>query len=1067
MKITKFLSTTALVYASFGAAGAAVAQTPTEQDDPATLQSEAEIESGVDAQSDADANANDEPIVITGSRIRRPNLESSIPITSIGGEEFFQQGQNNVGDTLNDLPQLRSTFGQSNAGRFLGTTGLNLLDLRGLGTQRTLVLVNGRRHVPADILNNAVSPDVNTIPNDLIERVDVVTGGNSAVYGSDAIAGVVNFVLRRDFKGLQVRGNVGLSEYGAGGNQYVSAMYGLNFGEGRGNITVHGEYAHQDRVFGSDIPFLRSVNAFVVVDSDPGGTPNGSDGVADRTFFRDIRSGSIFTDTLIAFAQPVGGRCGTGFNGTPFNCNFLFQPDGSLAEQTGTRVGAGQIGSFIGGNGPTGREGRLLSVFPKQDRYNVNLLAHFSISDAFEPFVEAKFVRVDTQGQQSTPAFIQGSSIDAFRERPRIDNPFLTPQQRAFITNEILTAGFRPNVSSRTALTAADRVAIANGSFRFPIQRFLLDLGVRDEKSKRETYRIVSGLRGTFNDDWAYEISGNYGKVTEDTTILGNIDTQKFLLSIDAARNPANGQIVCRSQIDPTAAIDVIENAASAARLAADVAACVPYNPFGTPNNEAARRYIVTDTVSKASLDQLVISGFVTGDTSQAFELPGGPVRFALGGEYRREKVFYRADPLVEQGFTFYNALPTFDPDAFDVKEGYAELQFPILKDTLFFEDLTLSAAGRVADYGGTVGTVLAYNAGLEWQPVQGIRFRANYGRSVRAPNVSETSFPLTQNFAPGFQDPCRALNIGSNQNRAVNCAADLGALLNGSNFANLPAYSLEILSGSNTELLEETSDSYTVGVVVQPRFIPGLSVTVDYFDITVDDVINSPTAQTIVNTCYDLPTLDNQFCALFERNRGPGAGPNDEVPGQILDTSLEVIPLNFAALVRRGLDVEIAYRRSFGANNRFDTRLIYTHQFQNSNFTNPSIPDFENRILTELGDPQDEFQWNVDLKLSAVTFGYQMRYIGKQVLNLYEDFFGLQNRPPQDADYADTRYYPDVFYHDARVNFEAGKNFNFYVGVDNLTNRKPPLGLTGVGGGSGIYNIRGRNYFAGVRARF
>ena len=152
-----------------------------------------------------------------------------MPITSIAGESFLKQGQTNIGDTLNDLPQLRSTFAQQNPGLGIGIAGLNLLDLRGLGTQRTLVLVNGRRHVPADILNNAVSPDVNTIPNDLIERVDIVTGGNSAIYGSDAIAGVVNFVLRRDYEGVQLRAQAGVSEEGYGGNQYVSGMVGKNF----------------------------------------------------------------------------------------------------------------------------------------------------------------------------------------------------------------------------------------------------------------------------------------------------------------------------------------------------------------------------------------------------------------------------------------------------------------------------------------------------------------------------------------------------------------------------------------------------------------------------------------------------------------------------------------------------------------------------------------------------------------------------------------------------------------------------------------------------------------------
>src|SRR4051794_3384878 len=204
------------------------------------LAGEVETESGTNANP---TDASPGSITVTGSRIRRPNLESTVPITSLGGEGIFEQGQNNIGDALNELPQLRSTFGQQNAGRFLGTTGLNLLDLRGLGTQRTLVLVNGRRHVASDILSNGVSPDVNTIPNDLIERVDIVTGGNSAIYGSDAIAGVVNFILKRDFEGFQVRGHVGISGYGGGANQYVSGMYGMNFADRRGNVNPHARNA--------------------------------------------------------------------------------------------------------------------------------------------------------------------------------------------------------------------------------------------------------------------------------------------------------------------------------------------------------------------------------------------------------------------------------------------------------------------------------------------------------------------------------------------------------------------------------------------------------------------------------------------------------------------------------------------------------------------------------------------------------------------------------------------------------------------------------------------------------
>ncbi|HEX8467509.1 MAG TPA: TonB-dependent receptor [Allosphingosinicella sp.] len=1124
---TSALGSFTFIGLSLALASPAVAQDAAEDDAAATQtqagESEAEIESGTVATAGAQGESADSgTITVTGSRIRRPNLESNVPITSLGGEEFFQQGNNNIGDMLNELPQLRSTFGQQNAGRFLGTTGLNLLDLRGLGTQRTLVLVNGRRHVPADILNNGVSPDVNTIPNDLVERVDIVTGGNSAIYGSDAIAGVVNFILRRDFEGLQVRGHAGISGYGAGGNQYVSAMAGMNFGGDRGNITLHGEYAHQERLYGQDVPFLRRVDGFLVQDvdircidangdgdfndtaspffengptCDPLVNKNNSDGIPDRAFFRDIRAANINQFTQIAFAQrnvvaggvnqqPGGPQCGVGLRnspnngplGTPYSCIFFFSPDGqTLTQQTGTRVGTGPIGSFIGGNGPTGREGVLLTVLPFQERFNTNLLAHFTVSEAFEPFIEAKYVRVNTQGQNSSPVFVQGSTLDANRERIRLDNPFLTPEIRNQIAN--LTLGYNtvPSSAAQTAgLTATQIANIANGSFRFPIQRFFTDLGSRDERSRRETFRAVVGARGTFNDDWNYEISANYGKVKEDTTILGNVDIARLLLSLDAGRAAPGAAITCRSQFSAAAQLDPFGFGAE--RLAADVAACVPYNPFGTnpEQNAAARAYITRDTTAKASLNQLVLSAFAAGDTSEWFELPGGPVRFAGGLEYRRERLFYEQDEFVSGGFSFYNAIPTFDSDKFEVKEAYAEIQIPILKDTPFFEELSVNAAARIASYGGSVGSVWAYNAGAEWSPIRDIRFRANYGRSVRAPNLTETAFPQSQNFAPGFADPCRPQNIGQGSpSRATNCAADLGALLADPSFQALPNYSVNFFSGSNPLLEEETSDSWTIGAIIQPRFLPGLSISVDYYDITVDKVINTPSFQTVANGCYDLPDLNNQFCALFERYLGPAPGPNLEITGQILDVNSVLTPLNFAALERRGVDFEVAYRRNLGANTSLSARLIYSRQLTNSNFTSPSNPNFENRILQELGDPRDEFQFNLDLKHGPFTFGYEANYIGKQVVNLYEDFFEVpgactpQSCPPNDADYADIRFYPAVVYHDIRLAWDVSKEHQFYVGVDNIMDRNPPLGLTGVGAGSGIYSIRGRNFYAGFRARF
>jgi outer membrane receptor protein involved in Fe transport len=1066
------------------------------------LKGEVEIQSGTNANA---ASGSDAGIVVTGSRIRRPNLESTVPITSITGEQFFQQGQTNIGDTLNDLPQLRSTFAQQNPGSGIGIAGLNLLDLRGLGTQRTLVLVNGRRHVPSDILNNAVSVDVNSIPNDLIERVDIVTGGNSAIYGSDAIAGVVNFVLRRDFDGIQVRGQAGVTGEGFGGNQYASVMAGRNFGDGRGNITLHAEYARANRVFASDVPSFRTNDNFAVVDADAGaGIVNGGDGYPDRQFFRDIRSSTIFYGGLVPINQrnvPGGnvGLCGNATTannggpnsaGVPFSCTYLFSNDGRLVAQTGSRFGTGINSSVIGGNGQTGREGHTVSVLPFTERFNANLLAHYEFAPALEAFVEAKWNRVNALGNNAGPSFNQGTGgTTDFRERPRLDNPFLNPTDRQTLASLILASNCRSdllvtcpnttNVGTTAApilipgnLTDADRAAIAAGTFRFVNARNLVDVGLRDEHFQRDTFRVVGGLRGTFNDDWSYEVSLNYGQFREKITTGGFIDRQRFALAMDAGRNPVTGQIQCRSQFDPASAVPLVgfagDPAVNAARLAADIAACVPYNPFGTPDNSKSIDYFARTFSNRSGLSQFVASGFVSGDSSQLFELPGGPVRFAVGAEYRRETAFYEQDPFVTNGFTNGVSIPSFEPDPFKVKEAFGELQIPILKDMPFFEELTISGAGRVAKYQGKVGTVYSYNAGIDWAPVHDLRFRGNYSRAVRAPNVSETGFPLVPNFSNNFVDPCNPAVRGSGV-RAANCAADLGPLL-----ANLNdiTQSLPIVSGSNPNLNVETSDSYTVGAVLQPRWVPGLSLSVDWWDITVKGVIASVAPQTIVNQCYDSPTLSNIFCSQFTRFRGPGTGPLGEVPGRILGNSLINAPLNFAARKRRGIDVNFAYRHTLGPV-AFDTNLIYTHSLINSNYQDPTNPSFETRILQQLGDPKDEFRWDFDFGLGPVTLGYRMHYIGPQYFNGYATLFSLNGQAPTDVDAFPNKRFNAVFYHDVRIDFDIAKDSNgnalkVYFGVDNFMNQKVPEGATtATGAGSAIFSFRGRNFYGGFRARF
>jgi outer membrane receptor protein involved in Fe transport len=1090
----------------------------------------------------ATSSPSDRNIVVTGSRIRRPNLESVIPVTSIQGEQFFQRGNTSVGDQLNDLPQLRSTFAQQNPGLGVGIAGLNLLDLRGLGPKRTLVLVNGRRHVAADILSSASVPDVNTISNDLISRVDIVTGGNSAVYGSDAIAGVVNFILKRDFNGLQVRAQGAEAAAGFGLNYIGSVMWGKNFDGGKGNVTLQGEYSKQDRFFASDVPWYRRADAFVVADVDAGlpTSAHNSDGFPDRVLVQDVRSSTIhrfglvpITQQTAAFGVAQNAACGTGLGGTnggpstigaaassngiAFNCTYIFNPDGTLVQQTGSRAGVGPNPSFIGGNGQNSREEQQVSVYPTTKRINLNLLAHYTVSDAFEPFVEAKWVRIDSTGNNAGPSFIQGTGTFDYRERPRLDNPFLNPAARATIASALLASGCNPSLSATCAtavdtstdlsnggtgqgtggrLSANDIALINSGAYRFIDARNLTDLGIRDQAFRRDTWRVVGGARGTFNSDWNYEISANYGQFNQSEHDTGYLDKQRFMLSMDAGRNPVTGQIQCRSQFDPAAAkrysraigipaLEIPERALEAARLAADIAACVPYNPFGGGDNSAAINYFTFDQTKTAKMTQFDVLGFVNGDSSQVFELPGGPVSFVLGGEYRAETARYLEDPFVLTGQSNSVNVGNFEPPKFHVAEAFGEINIPILKDRPFFHDLTINGAGRYSHYQAPVNGVWTWNYGGEWSPIQDIRFRGNYGKSVRAPNVAETGFPPVPNFAPTYQDPCstNAITQGSGTRQAA-CLADVGAL---QTTIRNGQYSLGVFSGSNPNLVPEVSHSLTLGGVLQPRFIPGFSLSVDYYNIKVSKVIVAVGARQIVENCYDLPA-GNAFCGLFTRWRGPGTGPAGENPGEVLFNSITQAGLNFAKRVRRGIDFNANYRAHLGSNVTLDSSLIWVHGLTTSNFENPATPGFENQILGELGDPKDEGRLDADLKVGHVTFGYNVHYISPMYINLAEDQISLPSActtpgdptscPPNNADFATPGKFPAITYHGIRVQWDTGpfmraKNIQFYAGVDNVFDRHPPLGLTATGAGPGgfgsaaIYDVFGRKYYGGIKANF
>ena len=1015
-------------------------------------------------------------IVVTGSHLTRPTLSSPVPLTSVTVSELTDTGDVSLGDALNDLPSLRSTFSQANSTRFIGTSGLNILDLRGLGISRTLVLVNGRRHITA--LPGDYLVDVNTIPVDLLERVDIITGGNSAIYGSDAVAGVANFVLKRDYDGFTLRGQGGISSHHDRGSYFVSGTWGKNFADGRGNIAVSAEFARQEAVYNTDRDDLVGAYSgrcqFQGVEP-AGGEANGTDGIFDLAFQCGVRNGSISDGGTI-------GRIGVG-------TYLRFGPDGKLFADvpTGNYENAGST-NIQGGNGSTLFNTGQIS--PKVQRMSVNLLAHYDVSDAIRPFVEAKYVRV-IANQEGQPTFIASAT---FAPTWYCDNGFISNANLTTLQNNGVCATGRTN--ART----------------FPLSRFNVDLGGRGETHVRETYRIVGGVEGTFNDDWHYEFAVNYGELKTNLKAINVARIRNdagtapdgLALAVDSVFAPvgyagtnfvlnADGQkVVCR--------VNALTNVN---------AACVPINLFGTNQSSAEARAFSNGTARRdEKATEFVASFNLAGDMSQLFELPGGPIGFALGAEYREETAFSDYDQPSKNGAFFYNRFAKFAPSKLTVKEAYAEIDLPLLKDMPFAKELTVRGAGRVSDYNTQKKSVWAWNVDAIYAPVEDVRFRVAYATSVRTPTQSDLFFPSTQNFAT-IADPCDVANISSGPNRAGNCLAAgvpttyNAALVAACATSSVPATDRELgdpfsnclartsstgfISGGNPTLQSERGKSLTIGMVLEPHWIPGLTFTVDYYRITVTNLIASLGAQTILNLCYDSPTgISNPFCATVSRN---------PTTGLFVEPAVISGGVNFAKQKTEGLDFDLQYRHTFANGHKLSLRTIATRVLLLDNYVDPTRPDLPNRQLGELGDPLWAANFSMNYDFGPVDFTYTARYIGKQTIGTYEaqhQYTGIctTNDPsnptgptgitgfsgrtctkgklaildPQNNDLTQEVNYPGVIYHGVRLNFAVeDKKFNFYVGIDNLMDKKPPFGLRGTLGGD-PYDTIGRFMYAGFK---
>ncbi len=1010
-------------------------------------------------------------IIVSGSRIKRPNINSTVPITTIEVEDLVRGSNTSIGDALNDLPALRSTFSTQNSGRFIGTAGINTLDLRGLGADRTLVLVNGRRHVTSS--PGSFTVDTNTIPSDLVERVDVITGGNSAVYGSDAIAGVVNFVTKTDFDGLRLNAQTGISKYGDRGSSFVSGIAGKNFADGRGNIAIALEYANQSPLFQIEraretgafngLPgFVQTQRTFFGV-ADPrteGTLTNPGDGISDTTFFGPGGPGITFPNaglggsvaTVCPAASPaaaarIAAVC-TGQlspTGGRLSDNYFFQPDGTLLRNNPAFDFRPVGGNVLGGRGASGVEGAQLSVGLR--RYSANLLAKFEVSPAFIPFFEGKYVLVESAQTSAQPTFTSAALSPIFS----VNNPYLSAQARSTL-----------------------QTILAPGATTFSMVRFNNDIGTRAEDHKRETIRFVGGVRGDISEkgNVSYEVALDYGKTKRSFETGGNVLLANFNKAANAVRN-LQGNIVCAVNAD--------------AITTNDDAACVPLNLFGqgAPSLEA-QRYIIHTSRFDARATQFDATAYLSADTTGFFELPGGPIGIAIGGEYREEDAFSKYDDITASGATFLNAIAAFDPPAITLKEAFGEIRIPLLKDN-FIQELTFEAAARYSDYNQT-GGVWAYNFGGVFAPIEDIKFRVSYARSVRAPNLTNLFATQSETFANGLVDPCNQTVIGDNPNRRRNCAeAGIPTTITVAPgdvrpWTNTSASGISGFNQGNINLQPEVAKSLTAGFVLQPRFVPGLSLSVDYYKITLRQAISGLTGQTIINRCYDDPVgIDNPFCASVFRRASPDPFINGTFDGQtsrtfvgVADTILPKLgpaflnqPFNFQKFQRDGIDFDLSYRKTFGEGLQFSARAIGTYVIKSVSFTSITDPNFAQRAHSTLGDPR--FSANFTIAVDTDDFGiqYNGRYVGRQTIGAYETQFSFQGRPPSNFDAFPTPYYPSQFYHNARIEFRPTKKFEIYAGVDNIRNTLPPFGLTGAGDGSGIYSSVGRFFFTGISVKY
>ncbi len=756
---------------------------------PAFAQSDVEslqIETAGEAESASEAAVELGAVQVTGSRIKQANLTSSSPVTIVNDTEIKYQGTVRVEDLINSLPQ---AFADQGGNLSNGATGTATVNLRNLGSERTLVLVNGKRMNAGD--PRELAPDLNTIPAALIDRVEIVTGGASAVYGSDAVAGVVNFIMKKDFEGVQL-------DY-----QHNFYMHENDNGPAQARLNDAG-FAVPSR----SVTDGQGDTLSITIGS------NSADGLGNSTFYTIFRNLNALPQSERDFsACAVGGADQACIgSGTTFPTHFLaFNQDFSAVSNLIIDSTTGNtLRPF---NGATDTFNFAPFNYYQRNNENITAGAMFSreINETTMAYANVSFTEDKTNG------VIAPSGVFGTVSQLQCDNPLLSDDQRQQICTDL---GYGPTDTANVFLLRRN-----------------VEGGARDDNLTHQSLRTIMGLEGEFDymGAWSYDVFSQFSRARLNQIYRNDMSITRQNRAIDAVED-ADGNIVCRSVVDGSDPN------------------CVVYNIFDTnvAVDQAALDYIQVPGLLSGSTEQKILGATVTGTLDDVF-VPGSaqPIGVALGVERRSEEAVFETDLAFRTGDLAGQGGATVGTGGeYDLFEVFAEARLPLLQDRQWVYDLNLDLGYRFSDYSSTSSTH-TYKAQVNWSLNPDVNVRGGYNRAVRAPNILELSTPTSVNLA-GNTDPCSGDTPDAT---AEECANDPVIAQRPELYGNItpnPANQYNGLYGSSPSLEPEEADTYTIGFVYTPSYVKNLSLTLDYYDIDVSGRIGSYGADTVLRECYE-----------------------------------------------------------------------------------------------------------------------------------------------------------------------------------------------------------------------